>query len=177
MASQMANDVEIENTFLKEVRVLRNPALGAFLMYRLALAYSQENELAENAPINLLFLVLPILYYRDTHDIVSSTQKKTGLSGYAAKFVTNNRSDVLLFIHDRAVEMRELSYDALRSGTLYELFQIDKETGRVIAATRRTSESSIPKSVEAMGRQADKLGIWFSKLSLLDISSYLKVAF
>lgn len=167
------------NVFKDEIRAIQNPALGAFLQWRFLLAYASKHPQAERPPAILLFVILPIIFNKDTFELLSSTQHESGLPKFVAKFTTakQGKSDLLLSIHNRALNMRELSLKSIRLGIASRLFVMDTESGRVFPFSDLPPFTKMPTIVDKMGKGADKLGNWFSQTSLADISYYLKVAF
>lgn len=167
------------NVFKDEIRALQNPALGAFLQWKFTSAYASKHPQAERPPAILLFVILPILLNRDTFELLSSTQYESGLPKFVAKFTTANqgKSDLLLAIHSRAMNMRELSLKSIQLGIASKLFVLDIGSGRIFPFSDLPPFNKMPTIVDKMGKGADKLGAWFSQVSLADISYYLKVAF
>ena len=93
---------------LTELDIVQNPAIGAYLIWQFTLGYQEDG--AEEAPIPLAFLVLPMLLHRQTLDEVASTRKASGLPLFAAKF--DKEREILMGIRD--IEARS---DRLRHRT------------------------------------------------------------
>ena len=67
--------------------------------------------------------------------------------------------------------------DSIRLATTSGLISIDK-TGEVIPLPDRIKKVKISsKDIEKLQKVSEKLGIWFSDLSLIEISQILKVRF
>jgi hypothetical protein len=166
------------STLTKEARVIQNPALGAVLLWRFACGYSGNHPTSNYPPLQLAFIVLPILLHRDTFDLLKGTQRATGLHGFADKFSRTNvaQSDVLLAIQSRAIAWRPLSLESLRMGIHTRLLTVSCAEGRVIPVTT-SSASAVPDSVKPLLFNAEKLGAWCSALTLYEIGTALKVAF
>ena len=164
------------SSLTREVRIVQNAALGATLLWRFAVGYSQANSTNSPPPLPLMFLVLPIVLHHDTLELVSSTRTDTGLHAFVDKFSRseNQKADLLLSIHSRVVTTRPLSWRSLCLSIERRLIAID--TGRAaIVALSRTRPASVPASVRPLLSGAEKLGTWCSRLSLLEICSVLKV--
>ncbi len=78
---------------LSEIEIVQNTALAATMIWRCGLGYQDESG-SSPMPFHLSFLVLPVCMHKDTLDHVLSTQKRSGLSMFAAK-VAQNREDLL----------------------------------------------------------------------------------
>lgn len=63
----------------KEVRYVQNPALGAVLLWRFSVGFTESHTTSDSPVLPLSFLVLPILMHHETFDFLRSTQKQTGL--------------------------------------------------------------------------------------------------
>jgi hypothetical protein len=160
-----------------ETRIIQNPALGAMLLWRFAAGYMAGSETRQCPPMQLLFVVIPIIFHKETNKMLTSTQKNSGLRAFAGKFsdASNSKTDLLLAIRDRAIHMRPLSLDSIRIAILSSLIFIDPSNGNVIPISLTPPKLGIPDSVKGMLNSAEKLGYWCSQISLYEISTILKV--
>lgn len=161
-----------------EARIVQNSALGAGLIWRAAQSYNAAHRTKDYMPLPLGFVVLPIVYHGDTFDILKSTQRTTGLRGFAEKFRDSktSQSDVLFAIHDRALRRRELSWNSITIAVQTRLISINCPSATVVPLSS-SNVRGVPKLVRDYLKQADKLGEWFADLSLFEISSVLRVVF
>jgi hypothetical protein len=164
-----------------EILLINNPALGAYLQWEYSLAYQENHKERDASPGILLFLVLPILFHGPSLEFLDRTRRSTGLAKYSDKFLdaTNKKSDLLLSMHDRVLEMREISLYSLQLAIKQGLLTLVPRTGKVIPFDKKVVPvpPSLPSINLRMQRNAVKLGYWFSQNSLKDISFYLKVFF
>lgn len=163
----------------EEVRHVQNPALGSVLEWQFVVGYADARGDATGCPIPLLFLVLPVLLHEDTLEYVESTQRRTGLRGFAGKFarVENGDSDVLLALHGRTAAMRRLSLHSLRVGIHARLIAIDTEIGVAFELSKAMPRSGVSERARVLSRNAKKLGQWCGDLTLIEIASILRVRF
>ena len=162
-----------------EVRAVQNPALGAMLLWRCSVGYSATHELANPAPLPLLYLVFPIMFHKETAAQVTSTNKASGLRKFSENFQApggQSKTDLLLAIGPRARAMRRLSSASLGLAVLGNLIHVEEETGRAIAVSLTPATSGIPVSVRPLLAGAEKLGAWFSQLSLYETALLLQVS-
>jgi ABC-three component (ABC-3C) system Middle Component 3 len=164
-----------------EINLINNTALGAYLLWTFTLAYQKEQEINEAPPGVILFLVLPMLFHQPTLEFLDRTQRRSGLAKFSEKFLSTKyqKSHVLLGIHGRTFEMRDLSLHSMKQAMSKRLLTIVPTTGRVVPfdEDRVGKPRGIPEIVRKMGRNSEKLGYWFSQNSLKEISFYLKVFF
>jgi hypothetical protein len=157
---------------------VQNPALGGVLLWRFTCGYVDQHKTSNHPPIPLLFIVLPVLFHRETFEVLKSTNRATGLHGFADKFSRTNlaKSDVLLGIQTRAASWRSLTWESLRLGIQSRLVTVTRSAGTVIPVTT-TAARGVPQSIRPLVTNAEKLGAWCSELSLFEIGTILKVGF
>lgn len=162
----------------QEVRYVQNPALGGTLLWRFACGYTTHHKTSDHPPLPLLFVVLPILFHRETLDVLKSTNRPTGLHGFADKFSWTDiaKSDVLIGMHGRSVSWRKLTWESLQLAVQSRLITISPSEGVVIPVSL-TPARGVPESVKPLLTNAEKLGEWCSELSLFEIGTILKVGF
>ncbi len=162
----------------KEIRMVQNPALGSMLLWRFTCGYD-ENPTKEPVPFPLLFIVLPMIFQEDIYGLIKATQKGTGLRGFADKFSQSkvSKHDILLNIHDRAMDLRSLTLESLRLSLSSKLMVIDVKDGTVFPISTTPPKLNIPVSIKDMLRASEKLGHWCAQLSIHEISIILKVVF
>ncbi len=161
----------------REVRAVQNPALGAMLLWRCSVGYSSAHEQAESIPLPLLFLVLPVMFHRETAELIASTQRASGLRKFVEKFqlAAQNKTDLLLAIGPRAQAMRKLTADSLGLAILCNLIALEEGSGRAIAVSQTPATAGIPAAIRPMLSGAEKLGTWFSQISAYEAALLLQV--
>lgn len=155
-----------------EVDLVQNTAFGAVLIWRFGLGFQEESR---SVPPLLLhcFLVLPICLHQETLDLVSSTQRSSGLALFASKIAQIKEN--LLAIHLRALSMRQLTLESLGVGETSRLLTVDYESARVAANTMAAPQ--IPERIKEHMSGAAKLGSWCARLPLDQVATLLKVDF
>src|SRR5262249_1383439 len=106
---------------LSESEIVQNAALGAYVLWRFGIGVQRED--ARPAPLVLSFLVLPLLLHQPTLRMITSTQKASGLTLFAAK-LGQQRED-LLAVHERAHALRRLSLQSIAMGVNNRLLTLD----------------------------------------------------
>jgi hypothetical protein len=162
----------------RELRAVQNPALAAMLLWRCASEYSAASDRAEQIPLPLLFLVLPILLHGETAELVTATQKASGLRKFVEKFqlASHSKTDLLLSIAPRAVAMRNLTSQGLGIAVICHLLAFDETAVRAYALSDTPAVAGIPRSVRPLLADAEKLGSWFAHSSLYETSLLLQVS-
>ncbi len=160
----------------KEFENVQNPALGAYAIWNFSRGYYEHNN--SFMPFQLLFIVLPIIFRADLVDIITATQKQSGLRYFADKFLTTKvlKNDMISHIHKASEETKYLTLESLQIAIHANLISIDAESGLVfpITTSEKKNESA---SVNRLGKSAEKLGNWCARLTMHEISQILKVRF
>jgi len=163
----------------REVRAIQNPALGAVLIWRAASSYQASHPTSDFMPLPLAFLVLPVLYHEETAALVGSTRTASGLRKLTEKFrsAEESKTDLLLAVEGRATEMRELSWESLRLAFTSNILALDTAKGTLLSLSETPLVSGVPQQIRPMLSNAEKLGSWFSSLTLYEIGLQMQVTF
>lgn len=162
---------------VKEFYNVQNPALGAYILSRFSLGYFEENQ--DMVPMPLMFIVLPIIYKKEVVDFISSTQKSSGLRFFADKFTEKqtSKNDLIIQIQNLSQKYKMMTLEAIRIGMIGKLIAIQNNAYILPLDDNIKGFKSKSTEVKKMGNAAEKLGIWCSRLSLLEVSQILKVRF
>lgn len=163
----------------RETQLVQNPALGAMLLWRFATGYEHGSETHKATPLPLLFIVLPILFHRETASVVQRTRLASGLRYFADKFRESgtNAGDLILTINKRALDMRRLSSKSIMAAVASGLISVHCDTGQAVPLSFTAPKAGIPKTIHTMLNSAEKLGVWCSQVSLHEVSAILRVGF
>ncbi|WP_312501049.1 three component ABC system middle component [Lacrimispora sp.] len=157
-----------------EIYYVQNPSLGAAILWRFVCGYYKEN--MEPVPFPLLFIILPLIFRKDLCEVITSTQKRSGLSKVSEKLFSGKNNDRLYFVHTAAEEEKDLTLVSLRIALASHLLAIDKETAMVLPLVT-TNTKNISESTKKSLNAAEKLGNWCSQITLHEICTILKVRF
>ena len=160
-----------------EIDNVQNPGLGSFLIWRFVSGYQEKVNDGSGTPLLYAFLVLPLVYNKQVREIISGTQNRTGLRGFAAKFGQANSqySDKLLSLHSRVDVMRAVSLESLRMAIAYKLVALDSERGVLFSLSQTMPRRHIEADVRDLARQSEKIGKWFSMLTPFEVLTILKI--
>jgi len=163
------------NELNKEIYLVQNPAIGAAILWRFICGYYDNENESRQVPFPLLFIALPIIFREDLRNIISSTYKPSGLQKVSEKLFEKKQTDLLCSIQNSAEQYKEITLTSINIAVGSNLINISNETASVMPIQTKTTQ--MPKSSENLLKQAEKLGIWCSTLSLHEISIMLKVRF
>lgn len=163
--------------FSQQVESVQNPALGAVLQARFVRTYYETHQEHAGAPFPLMFIVLPILYYPDTSELVKSTQRRSGLRAFAQKLGTSavGKADVLLSIHRRTLQMRALSLTSIGLMLHTGLAALDIQHAAFLP--RDYPDPDVVGNAKILLRSSEKLANWLAQVSLYEAEKILRVVF
>ena len=167
----------VETSLSKEIDNIQNTALSAYLLAFFANSYYKEAH--EFPDLQLLFVVYPLLYVEDISEIIERTRKTTGLLGCVSKLKDNDnkKNDILLCLQSMIQESKLEIMSALRVAFLSNMLSIG-EDGKIVPIEKNIKKIKVEgHEVSQMSKAVEKIGIWFAKLSIIEIEQILKVRF
>jgi hypothetical protein len=156
-----------------ELQIVQNPSLGAYLIWQFGLGFQKED--GHRSSFLLAFLVLPLLLHRPTLRLVSSTRKGSGLALFASKLGEEHEN--LLAVHSRALALRHLSLQSIAFAVNRGLITVEYESAVFRSNTLTKKAPVLPERIKDMSAAAQKIGFWFSRMSVHQIASTLRVQF
>lgn len=163
------------NEFDREIYLVQNPAIGAVILWRFAYGYYTAGNDFKQVPFPLMFIILPIIFREDLRNVISSTNKSSGLQKISEKLFKNKNSDLFFSIQDASIGYRSLTLSAISLAMSKKLITLSYKTALI--TPNQIITNKIHKSSEDLWISAEKLGIWCSSLSLQEIGALLKVRF
>lgn len=155
---------------------VRNPMLGAYLLWNFVLGYFSENN--DTPPIEELFIVLPMTMKEDIAEQIKSTHKSSGMRAMSDKFMKTDvlKNDLISNLHNDIQRMKDITATSLAEAIKAGLVSVDIENNTILPLElkKRNKESA---NVLKLGRNAEKLGQWCAGIDLMQIEEILKVRF
>lgn len=163
----------------QEAKNVQNPALGSYIIWQFCISYAKHSNSEDGPPLPLIFLLLPLLFKEDTFEVISSTRKATGLRASFEKLNQSNNplKDIVLSINKGVIDYKKITLDSLSISVASKLVAIETNSGLVISLTESKPSAKYVDSAKQYQKCAEKLGIWFSNLTIHEVSSLLKVRF
>ena len=158
-----------------DVKYVQNPAIASAVIWKFVCGYYQNE--SKPVPFPLLFVVLPIAFRQSLCAVVKGTQKASGLSKVSEKLFDKKENDSIHFINNTAIQLRPLTLEAFNIAVETNLLSMFPETAAVFPVTTKMSKYTPKGDAKDMLNAAEKLGIWCSELTMLEISKWLKVRF
>lgn len=171
---------EAISPLLREFNRIQNVGLGSVCLWRFVRSYAEGTKTREGTPLLLCFLVLPLVFDRETCNLIHGTLMSTGLRPFAAKYseAKNNKTDLLLDTQRRVRLYQDLSLDCLRYSIAQGLCALDYDAARVhMIDNTEKIDGFVGRDSSRIIKASEKLGRWFSPHSLDEISIILKVRF
>lgn len=158
-----------------DVKYVQNPAIGAVLLWRFVCCYHKKS--GQAVPFPLLFVVLPITFRRDLCTIIIKTHRASGLSKVSEKLFDKKENDIIYAINKTAIQLRPLTLESFNIAVEADLISMSPQSALVSPKTEKSSGFSTNGETKDMIKAAEKLGLWCSDLTMLEISKWLKVRF
>jgi hypothetical protein len=164
------------SSLAREVRIVQNPALGSVLLWRFTVGYCDAHSTSESPILQLAYLVLPIILNREMFEVLHSTRKDSGLNAFVEKFSRSDigKSDVLLAVHTRAEQLRPLTTRSIQTAVRHHLIALSARDARLMPVTT-TAPTAVAPSIRQLMQGAEKLGAWFSQMTVFELTSALRV--
>ena len=155
---------------------VRNPMLGAYILWNFSLGYFIEKN--EALPIEELFIVLPMIMKEDIANQIKSTYKASGMRVLSNKFMNTDvlKNDIISNLHNDIQKMKDLTAMSLAEAIKVGLISVDVVNNAIFPLELRKRNKE-PVSVLNMGKNARKLGQWCATMDLIEIEEILKVRF
>ncbi len=167
------------NSLSKEVNLIQNPALGAVIIWSMICGYKEEKD--QDLPIALSMLSIPIVFYRPLLDVISRTQKKSGLRKFVSKLTETKNgastTDLLLSIQERTRLWKDVSLTSLKFALASNLITFSDHACISTSINNDPPAKYLTGISRIMLKGARKLGLWFSPLSLEEIEKLLHLRF
>ena len=155
---------------------VRNPMLGAYLLWSFVLGYFSEKN--EATPLEELFIVLPMTMKEDIAEQIKSTNKASGMRAMSDKFMKTDvlKNDLISNVHNDIQNMKDITAMSLAEAIKAGLVSMDVEANTIfpLELRKRNEESD---NVLKMGKNAEKLGQWCAGMDIMQIEEILKVRF
>ena len=159
----------------RDVMYVQNPAIGAAVLWRFVWGYyTNENR---PVPFPLIFVVLPIVFRQDLCAAIKSTHIASGLSKVSEKLFKNRENDSIHFVNNTAIQMRNLTLEAFNIAVEANLISLIAESATVFPLATSVSRYTPKGDTKDIMAVAEKLGVWCSGLTILEIAKWLKVRF
>lgn len=161
---------------LNEYDNVRNPMLGAFLLWNFVLGYFFEKN--EYPPIEELFIVLPMTMKEDVADQIKSTYKASGMRAMLDKFKNTEilKNDLISNLHNDIENMKDITAMSLSEAVKAGLVSVEPENNTIFPLELRKRNKE-PAAILKMAKNAEKLGQWCAEMDLMQIEEILKVRF
>lgn len=167
------------NSLSKEVNLIQNSALGAVIIWSMICGYKEEKD--QDLPIVLSMLSIPIVFYRPLLDVISGTQKRSGLRKFVSKLTETKNgastADLLLSIQERTRLWKNVSFNSLKFALAANLITLSDHACLSTSIDKDPSTKYLNGITPTMLKGAKKLGSWFSPLSLEEIEKLLHLRF
>jgi len=141
--------------------------------------YFEASPTHEGPPLQLLFVILPLVFDEETRTAAVTTRKSSGLRAFADKLSAAKaaKSDLILALQGRVPKYRTLTMQSLRFLLRASMGSVDPSSGRLLPSKARGVKQEVAASISPIVTAARHLGGWTSALSLYETAVILRLSF
>ena len=161
---------------LEEIREWNTPIVGVYLLWRFSAGYSSKHPNGAAPVVILHFIASAILTNGSLSDAISG--RRPNLESYVRSFHESKQSDILACLHQRIVEKRQYTMDAIDIAVSTGFLAWDCEQAILHPCGTPKSKRGgykLSTMITNQGKKAEKLGEWFAVHDIPSIASYLGV--
>lgn len=158
---------------ISDYSIFQNHVIGAHALWEFSKYYEEHSE-RKTAPVLLLAMpVLPIVFNKRATDCIKGRNMK---EGSLIKTITENK-DIYSGLQERMELTSDLTFKSIYMAVSANILIYDRETTQLIP--NRKSEPQIKNHLDYLDIIASsrRIGAWFAKLSMQEITEYFNIKF
>ncbi len=155
---------------LNEFEIIQNTPLAALALWKFCISYYNNTERKYGPSIPIIMVVLPLVFNKMIAKSIYSKHKTGGL--YRA--LSENR-DLPVDLQQRMQSMKDQTFRGINFAFAADLIEYDHRNVQIIPKKMTFSFRSDSDEIKQIMSAAERLGYWFSDISLDQISTLLKV--
>ncbi len=171
MASTMEKLIYLNE--IEEYDIMHNNVLGARSLWQFTKFYSEYHEKRESPDLLLFMPILPIVL---SNNSCNSICRRNFNEGSLIKVLIEDKG-VFLGLQKRMEDMSSITFNSLRVAFASNLLTIDKTDFKIRSLTNVNPSFDVPKDYNDIILASKRLGAWFSKYSINQITNYLNITF
>lgn len=158
---------------LFEQQVIQNTGLAAEVIWQTVHDAYEANDRTQGVSLPLIFLVLPLTFHQRTARILASKTQP----GAIYKALADDR-EVIVGLQERMQAMSERTFHALSIAFHTGLLRLDQDHLRQLIPGRKTPPvAHVTDEVKTIMSAAKRVGHAFSEMTVVQLSSHLKIRF
>ena len=155
---------------LKEYEIIQNTTLAALALWKFCIAYYNNTEREKGPSIPHLMLVLPLVFNKLVAESIYNKHRRSGLH----RALSENRT-IPVGLQQRMISMEDQTFHAINLAFAMDLLEYDHENAEIIPKKITFSFNPSNDGIKQIISAADRLGYWFSIISIDQIGILLKV--
>lgn len=155
---------------LNEYEIIQNTPLAALTLWKFCVAYYNNTEQERGPSIPILMLVLPLAFNKIIAESIYNRRKRIGLH----RAISENRT-IPVGLQQRMESMESQTFQAINFAFAMDLLEYNHEDAEIFPKKRAFSFKPTNDGVKQIISTAERLGYWFSNISIDQICALLKV--
>ncbi|WP_417873942.1 three component ABC system middle component [Xanthomarina gelatinilytica] len=158
---------------IEEYDIMHNNVLGAHSLWEFVKFYSNYHVNKENPDLILLMPVLPIVFSNSTCDLIC---RRNFNEGSLINALIEDKG-IFIGLQKRMEDMSDISFNSLRVAFATNLLSIDNDNFKIAPLTQISPGLQFPQDYSNIISASKRLGAWFAKYEINQITNYLNITF
>lgn len=171
MASTMEKIIYLSE--IEEYDVMHNNVLGAHSLWEFVKFYSNYHSTKNNPDLILLMPVLPIVFSKTSCELICRRNFNPG------SLINTLIEDKGIFIglQKRMEDMSDITLNSLRVAFAANLLSINNDDFKIGSLSQSNPSLQLPQDYNNIVLASKRLGAWFAKYEINQITNYLNITF
>ncbi|WP_165748440.1 three component ABC system middle component [Cellulophaga sp. Z1A5H] len=158
---------------IEEYDVMHNNVLGAHSLWEFVKFYSSYHSTKKNPDLLLLMPVLPIVFNKTSCELICRRNFNPG------SLINTLIEDKGIFIglQKRMEDMSDTTFNSLRIAFAANLLSINNNDFKIGSLSQANPSLQLPQDYNNIILASKRLGAWFAKYEISQITNYLNITF
>lgn len=171
MASTMEKIIYLNE--IEEYDIMHNNVLGAHSLWEFVKFYSNYHINKENPDLMLLMPVLPIVFSKTSCDLIC---RRNFNEGSLINALIEDKG-IFIGLQKRMEDMSDITFNSLRVAFAANLLSINNDDFKIGSLSQTNPSLQFPQDYTNIILASKRLGAWFAKYEINQITNYLNITF
>lgn len=158
---------------IEEYDIMHNNVIGAHSLWEFVKYYTDSHPNKESPDLLLLMPILPIVFSNTSCNLICRRNFNEG--SLINALIEDN--GIFIGLQKRMEDMADISFNSLRVAFATNLLSIDNETFKVGSLSQVNPSIQFPQDYTSIISASKRLGAWFAKYEINQITNYLNITF
>lgn len=158
---------------IEEYDIMHNNVLGAHSLWEFVKYFSKSHSKKESPDLLLIMPVLPIILSKTSCDLIC---RRNFNEGSLINALIEDKG-IFIGLQKRMEDMSDITFNSLRIAFASNLLTINQDTFKVSSLSSVNPTLSLSQDYLNMISASKRLGAWFAKYDINQITNYLNITF